>query len=433
MKVLKNKIVKNSAWIIGCRLGQAVIALFIGMITARYLGPTNYGTLSYAASITAFVMPIMQLGLSNILVQELVQSPDKEGEILGTTLLLTGISSLVCIIGIIVFVGVVNAGEQDTLVVCGLYSIILFFQSVEMMQYWFQAKLKSKYTAITILISYATVAIYKVFLLMTGKSLYWFAVTTWVESGLVAISLLVIYRRLGGKRLQFSMSLSKSMLLRGRYYIISSLMVVVFAQTDRIMLKIMIDSTAVGYYTAATTIAGMTSFVFGALIDTFRPIILEAKLRDGKMYKNNMCRLYAIIIYVSLIQSIFMTLFASPMVNIMYGSNYSASVVALRIVVWYTTFSYMGSVRNIWILSERKHKFLWMINLSGAITNVILNIMFIPILGIIGAAIASLVTQFFTNFLIGFIIKPIRENNKLILQSLKPKFIKENMIALLRR
>ena len=118
-----------------------------------------------------------------------------------------------------------------------------------------------------------------------------------------------------------------------------------------------------------------------------------------------------------------MTLGAELIVGVVYGSQYSPSVTALRIVVWYTTFAYLGSVRNIWLLAENKQKYLWIVNLSGAVANVLLNFCLIPYLGVNGAAIASLVTQFFTNVIIGYIIKPIRPNNRIMVSSLNPKVL----------
>jgi Na+-driven multidrug efflux pump len=75
-------------------------------------------------------------------------------------------------------------------------------------------------------------------------------------------------------------------------------------------------------------------------------------------------------------------------------------------------------VRNIWILAENKYQFLWKINLLGAISNVLLNYVLIPICGAIGAAWASLITQFFTNVIVGFMLPPIRKNNTLMIRGL---------------
>ena len=99
---------------------QSLINLVIGMITARYLGPSNYGVISYVASIVAFAMPIMQLGLKHTLVREFVKYPEKEGMILGTAMVLNIISSIVCMIGSVAFVMIADAGETETVLVCAL-------------------------------------------------------------------------------------------------------------------------------------------------------------------------------------------------------------------------------------------------------------------------------------------------------------------------
>lgn len=416
----RNKVVKNASWLIGIQLVKAVLALVISMLTARFLGPSGFGLINYAASIVSFVAPIMYLGLTGVLVQELVTHPEREGEILGTSIFLTLISSLFCIGGVAAFVSIANFGERDTFLVCLLYSTLLIFQSLEIMIYWFQAKLLSKYSSMVALFAYLIISGYKIFLLATGKSVYWFAVSNALDYMVIAIGLLFVYRRMGGARLRFSTETAKNLLKKSRYYIIPDMMVAIFAQTDRIMLKLMIDDAATGYYSAAVACAGMTAFVFSAVIDSFRPMIFEDKKNNEGQYEKDVCRLYSIIIYLSLLQSVFITVFAGLIIRILYGVDYAPSVSALRLIVWYTTFSYVGSVRNIWILAESKQKYLWVINLTGAASNVVLNYFLIPVMGIMGAALASLITQIFTNVIIGFIIKPIRYNNRLMIRALNP-------------
>ena len=53
-----NKVIKNASWIIGCQIVKSIMNLIISMLTARYLGPSNYGIINYAASLTAFALPM---------------------------------------------------------------------------------------------------------------------------------------------------------------------------------------------------------------------------------------------------------------------------------------------------------------------------------------------------------------------------------------
>lgn len=430
---MHNRTIKNAAWIIGCRIIQSGLALVVTMLSARYLGPSGYGLINYAASLVAFFVPVMQLGLNSTLVREIISDPEQEGEILGTALAMTFVSAIACIVGIGAVAAFLNRGEPETVLVCVLYSILLVFQSLEMIQYWFQAKLLSKYTALTVLAAYVLVSAYRITLLITGADIYWYAVSQAIDFGIIAASLLVIYRKHSGKRLKVSAKRAADLLERSKPYILSSMMITVFAQTDRIMLKLMVDEAAVGYYSAAVSCATLTAFVFVAIIDSARPSILEGKQKSEEVFRQRMKTLYAVIIGLALLQSAGISLLAKPIIWIMCGSQYDPSVSALRIVVWFSTFSYLGAVRDVWILAEKKQQYLWIINLSGAMANVILNAVLIPLRGANGAAAASLVTQVFTNVIMGWIIRPIRPSNRLMLQSLNVRFISAQLKSLRKK
>ncbi len=419
--MINNKIIRNASWIIGIQIIKALLGIVISMMTARFLGPSNFGLINYASSVVTFVSPIMYLGLTCILVQELVTNPEKEGEILGTAITLSFISSLVCIGGVIGFVSLANRGETETVIVCALYSILLMFQSFEIIIYWFQAKLLSKYSSVVNLIAYLVLSSYKIYLLITQKNIYWFAVSNALDYMLIAFGLFIIYTRLGGKKFYFSMKTARRLFAKSRYYIVSNMMITIFAQTDKIMLKMMIDDAETGYYAAAVTCAGMTGFVFSAIIDSARPVIFGYKTENESRYEQAVVSLYSIVTYTSLAQSVAFTVLAQFIINILYGTSYSASITVLQILVWYCTFSYLGGARDIWILAENKQKHLFVINSIGALLNVGLNYILIPVCGACGAAIASLITQFSINYVFVLIYKPTRRNGILQIKALNPK------------
>ncbi|MBR2375671.1 MAG: flippase, partial [Clostridia bacterium] len=391
----------------------------VTMVSARYLGPAGYGLINYAASVVMFFVPIMQLGINSVLVSEIINHPEGEGETLGTSLTMSFISGLLCMVGVFAFVSVANFGERTTITVCTLYSILLLFHAIDMIQYWFQAKLKSKYVSVIMLVAYAITSAYKIFLLVQGLHVYWFAVSQALDYFLIAVSLLIIYKKVGEQKLTFSKSVMKRILSRSKFYIISNLMVSIYTQTDKIMLKLMIGDASIGYYSAASVCAGMTSFVFGAIVESASPPIFEAKRQgDEKLYEKNITVLYSIIIYLSLIQCLLFTFLSPLIVKILYGVEFKASVNILRVLVWYTTFSYLGTVRNIWILSENKQKYVWGLSVTSAFMNIALNAVFIPIWGVMGATVASLITNIFIGIFINFIIRPLRINNYFIWKAL---------------
>ena len=430
---MTSKVARNATWIIGCKLVQSILGFVLNMLTARFLGKSSFGDISYAMAVVSFVVPLMRLGFGNIMVQEIVQNPEREGKAMGTGVFLNLVSAFACIAGVTAFAFVANPGETETVIICALYGIKLIFEATDLMSYWYQAKLMAKYSSVISLIVHFVVLGYKIYLLVTLKSVYWFAVTSALEYLLCSIGMYTIYHFKKTQKLSISLKLGKELFDKGKHYILSSMMVMIFAETDKIMLKGLIDSSATALYSTATILAGATGFFFAAIIDSFRPWIFEVQKTNEELFKERLKMLYSFIIYISLLQSIVMTIFAKPIVLLTYGEQYAEAVGALQIVVWYTTFSYLGSVRNIWILANNKQKYLWVINLFGAGANVILNVTLIPFLGIYGAAIASLVTQIFTNVIVGYILKPIRPNNAIMVSSLNPNCCIEAFRKLLKK
>lgn len=415
-----NKILKNTTWLIGCRIIQTLLSFVIGILSARYLGPSNYGVIDYAGAITSFMVPVVQLGIRSTLVHEIISDPTNEGRTVGTSLLMSVMASSLGIVGVAAFVSIANKGESETIMVCVLYSVSLVFQASEMMQCWFQAKLLSKYVAVISLVSYIGVSVYRCFLLIAQKSVYWFALSQALDCFFISVGLFIAYRKQGGKKLSFSLDKAKSIFRRSKYYIVSGIMVTLFSLTDRVMITLMLGKEANGYYSAAVTCADMSRFVFAAIIDSVRPSILEAKKVGSKNYYKNISRLYSITIYLALIQCIAFMIGASVVVKMIYGDAYIEAISTLRIITWYTAFAHMGTVRNIWILAEQKQHLLWKINLSGALLNIVVNSLLIPIIGINGAAISSVLSQFFVNFVLCIIIKPLKTAGKLMIDGINP-------------
>jgi len=426
-----NRVIYNAKWIITCRIVQSILQMIIGMITARFLGPGNYGLIGYANSVVAFVLPVMQLGLPSTLVQELIDHPEEEGKIMGTALGMNLISSLGCMFLVFIFVIAANKGELETIIVCVLYSTVLLFRALELIQYWFQWKLESKYPSIVALCSYVAVSVYKVYILATNKSIYWFAVVSSVDYAIIGIVLICIFRKRINQSLSFSARTATRLFAKSKYYILAFMMITIFGNTDHIMLKMIVGDIENGFYTAAVTCTCICQFVYTAIIDSVRPVILSIKKIDNEKYESMFASLHGIIFYLAIMQGLFFTLFAQLIIRFLYGTEFLAAIPVLQILVWQVAFSFMGTVRDIWILAEEKNTIVWKINLFGAVMNVILNAMMIPRCRAMGAALASLATQLLMNFGLGFVVPSLNKNNWLMLRGLNPKAIQLGIQAII--
>lgn len=418
---LKNRVFRNASWLIIGKVIQMVLSFFIGLLTARYLGPGNYGLISYAGTYTTFFATFCTLGLNAVIVKEFVNHPDEEGTILCTSIVLRVFSSIASMVAIVGISSFVDKGEPVTRIIVAICALNMVFQVFDTFNYWFQAHLLSKYSAIATLIAYVSLSIYRVVLLVLQADVYWFAFATSIDYVVLAIVLAVAYKKQSGPKFKFSFQKGKVLLKASYHFILSNMMVQIYGATDKFMLKQMIGETSVGYYTTAVGLCNIWVFILTAIIDSMTPVIMEDKNKSQELYERRNKQLYAIVFYVSAIVSLVFDLLGYPIVKILYGDAYLPSVMPLRIITWYTAFSYLGVARNPWTVCENKQKYLKYIYAGAAGANVVINALLIPKWGPSGAAIASLITQMSTIIVFPAFIKELRPNVKLMIEAISLK------------
>lgn len=422
---LKNRAAKNAAWLIAGRIIQMMISFVVGVLTTRYLGPENYGLIGYAMAYTVFFAAIATLGINSVIVRELVDNRDREGTVLGTAMTLEAVSSFISALLIVAIVSIADRGDKTIVSVAALCSLGFVLSVLGVFNYRFQSELKSEVTAKAALLGYSAGAAFKIYLLATGKSVVWFAAASSVDYVFAGALLLAAYRKSGGRALRFSWDYGKALLAKSRHFILPMLMVSVYAQTDRIMLRHMCGANELGYYTSAFMLCTAWCFVLQAVIDSVFPSIMENS-RDGKteeFIKQNK-KLYAAVFYVSIFVSVLFFVFAKPMVSLLFGSEYAGTTGVLRILTWFNAFSYLGVARNAWVVCLDKQRHLTLVYVSAAVINLALNFMLIPVWGAKGAAVTSLLAQVITSIAAPMFIRELRPNAKMMLEAIALKDLK---------
>ena len=98
------------------------------------------------------------------------------------------------------------------------------------------------------------------------------------------------------------------------------------------------------------------------------------------------------LVSLGIVVAIVTTFLAGPLVRLMYGPAYAASSAPLRILIWSGVAVSFGCAWSNWMILEGRAKMLFYFQLTGAIVNILLNLILIPRLGIIGSALATLIS-----------------------------------------
>ena len=416
---MKRKFAGNTGWMMAQQIYSMILSLIVGSLSARYLGPSNYGLLNYGASIISFFTIISKLGLDGIIINEIVRHREKLSSYLGTALvarLVASIISIGLVQGIIVFL---EPDNQLLQVITFLQTFSLVFQCYEVFQYWYQVELKMKYVSIATMLALTVTAAWRIYLLSTGASVEFFALTNsirYLVCGFVVIVIFFINTRI---KLRFSLVDLKYLLSMSYHYIVSSLAVTLYSQIDKVMIGNQIGSEALGLYTAGSTIACLWEFIPNAIINSARPIILEKKEKSYEQYIKLLQMLFLGITILGIIVGIGVTLLGELGIWILYGKEYSGAYWPLVIILWSTSFAMISTARGIWLVAEDLNHFAKDFTIAGAIVNVILNSVLIPICGIVGASIATFASQITVCFIMPYCFKKTREFNRIYLGSFK--------------
>ena len=363
--------------------------------------------------------------MEGVLVNEFTRKEYKNSEVLGTSLVMGLVSSIISSILVVLLVGVLKQWDRLMIVVTFLQSLTLVFKAFNVFDYWFQSKLLSKYPSIIKCLSYIVMSAYKIFLLVTNKSVIWFAFSLGVDTLSIALGLMFCYFVIEKGKIRFNERLIWHILAQSSPFIISSLVSVIYTQMDKVMIELFLnDSAQTGLYSAALTVCTTWLFLPQAFITSARPVILTMKDRNDSRYIVRLKQLYSFIIWGCIAVAAAITICAPIIIKILYGDAYVAAANTLRILIWYTVFSMIGTARGIWILCEKKNRYVWRYLIVGSIVNVILNACLIPYMGISGAALATVFAQFTSAIIAPVFYKETRIHTKYVLESFFLKGLK---------
>lgn len=408
----------NTSWMFGERIIRMLVGFFVSVYVVRYLGPNDFGLFSYALSFVGLFATLSTLGLDSIVVRELVKAPGRRDELLGSVFNLRIWGGVVSIILLAATVFVSGENSLTTILIL-IISATNIFQCLNVVEYYFQAKVESKFNVYVQSASMLIAAVLKVVLILTNSPLIYFAIVHASESFFLSIGYFLVYKKnnLSITKWHFRKETAKVLLKDAWPLILSGIVISVYARIDQVMIKNMMDTKEVGIYAAAVKLAEAWYFVPIILSSSLFPAILNAKQINEKMYMSRLQKLYDLLAYLAIGFSLFITFFGTLIIDVLYGSKYSGSAPVLTIYVWAGVSVALGIASSQFLVSENLTKISFYRTLVGMILNIGINFYLIPRMGITGAAIATLVSYTIATFSIG-LTKSTYSQFKLMIKSI---------------
>ena len=405
------KVINNIGWLLTERILRMVVGFFVLAWIARYLGANNFGLLNYSVAFFSMFAVLAQLGLNQIVVRDLVSEPSSKNEIMGTTFLLkiaSGIAAFFLATGCIFLLRPNDSLSQILVVIAAAGSLCSGFSIAE---FWFQAQVQSKYTVWVRNIVFILMTLVRVALLLTKASVIAFALAGLAETTLIAIGLMIAYQRSGQKIQAWrgSWTRTRSLMKVSSPLIFSNLAIIIYLYVDQVMLGQLSDNKSVGTYAVAVRLSEVWPFAATAIVTSVAPSIIEAKKISETLYYERIqkvCNLLAILFYALAIP---MTFLSTPLVVLVFGQEYAPAGLILSIHIWSAIFGFLGYVKEIWVATEELTGYAFAASLIGAVINILLNLWLIPLYQGVGAAVATVISYCFADYVMCFLYPKARK------------------------
>lgn len=417
LKSLKNhKYFENISWIFGEKVLRMGLGLFIGVWVARYLGPEQYGLLSYISAILAFLGVFTYLGLYGILVNELVDKPDQTDINLGTVFYMKVIGSIVAYIILVVFALIASDFNSIKFWLFIVMGLSIFLRPFDVIEIFNESKVIVKYSMKAKSYAFIFMSIVKIILLLSGASLLFFGLVQPLESFLVVLFLLFYFNKQGNSssKWRFDLNKAKEFINKSWKLILSFIFVTIYLKIDQVMLGWMIDDREVGIYSVAVRLSELWYFVPIAIISTITPELINTRKESYKLYTIKLQKLYDVLFVIAITMVLLISFFSEQVITTLYGDAYFQSASILVVHIWAGIFISMRNLFSRWIIMENLLILSLYTEIFGALLNVGLNFIFIPQYGAFGAAITTLISYAGASYFVLFLIKSTRGQAKMM-------------------
>jgi O-antigen/teichoic acid export membrane protein len=382
----------NVQWFTLAKIASLSFSLFTTVIVARLFGPEQFGILSYVISIVGLFSIFATFGIGNVVYKELVLQKEKRDEILGSAFFLNSITAVITFVAVLVFVYFIEESFYVKTLIT-LLSLTFITQPLTLLSYDFLKDKEGKYVAIAQTITLFIASISKILIAHLYSSVTLFIVILIIEN--IIVGLIYIYQIKKIKSRSLSFKVSKSQV---SFIFYSSLPLIlygafseIYARIDQIMLRSYMDMQVVGLYAASVRITEMWYLIPNILLGALFPAL--ANVKDDKKEYNKRYNILLAVLSGSAFVICFSVFFLKDyIVKIIYGGQFAAASPILGIYIFSIIGFFISSLlyQDLFLKSNK-----WAITLIPFLTaalNISLNIFLIPVYGVTGAAIATVIS-----------------------------------------
>ncbi|MFP6712370.1 MAG: flippase [Rhodospirillales bacterium] len=384
-------ILRNIKVLTAAQIVASIAGLFSSALLARALGTDGFGVLGFGTAFLALLGIVASLSTDMAGARAIARDPNEAGSITSPIIGLRLTLSVAAYVAFILIVFSLDRNQSEKTVL--LIQAGGIFVSVFVLDFVFQGLERMGINGLR-QIATALLTLISIIIFVRSPDDLMTAAIIPVVAGAIAVGSVWLYarRNVNGLGLSFAPDKWRHILSVALPMAVSGVMHTIIFNTDAVMLGLMSTNEQTGLYVSAFKIVGLTMIPVGLLAAPFFPSLSAGW--DDQQLRQDRSKSFAIsVLILSLPLVIFIALFPDLILRILYGSAFSEAGPTLLILMASMVMMHLRIVYGNPLLAWNDERFHMYATLAGAILNVILNFIFIPKFGIIGAAYASLISQ----------------------------------------
>ncbi len=404
-------VAQNTSFLTIASVLQKVISFFYFIFVARIVGVENTGVYFFAISFTTIFTVVADFGLGPVLTREAARFPDRSESYFNTAFWTKIMFGLMAYLLIILFANLLRYPESTKIFIY-ISGITMFFDTLATtFNSIFRARKNLIYESIIVISAQFGTLLIGTFALLNHRPLYWLILAYTIPSIINCLFMKEMVKRKLGLHIQlmWNSEVFKIFIVTALPFALAGIIGRLYSYSDSLLMSKLLTAKELGWWSVPYKISFAFQFIPIALSASIYPVFSSLFLGDktgiGPLFEKSWRYLFTVVFPVSL----GLIAVADPVIHKVFGQEYGPSVAPLRILLIGMIFGFLSFITGALLNAINRQKIQTSLMGLALAVNILLNIILIPKLGINGAAISAMVSNFVL-CLVGFYFCVIQVN-----------------------
>lgn len=400
------RVFRNTTFLVLSEIFIKIIGFIYFVFLARNLSIEVFGRYNLITSTMVIFSFLPDIGIGLVTVREIAKKNHNTASLLGNTFILTTAMSIIAIITVIVF-GMFASFSSEVMLLLFISSLGLLFSQIRSVPlFYFDGVERMGYSAILKGLNTLLLIIFGIAGFALGFGLLGI-ITGFLIGGIISlvITWILFFAKKIKISLKFDKKISKHLISQGLPLGIAAFSALIYTNIDSVMLERMLSEKALGIYSSANkfgpTLIQLLNVPFMVAV---YPALSRLSKDSGVRFQKAIMKSAAAIFIWSVPASIAVALFAG-IIPIIFGERYAQAIPILRVLIFFVPFASLSALLYKTLIVVNKQNWYLLVSIVGAVVNIALNLVLIPRMFIMGAAVASLGTQAILFIIYVFLVK----------------------------